>query len=60
MRSAKIGKLGVVILIGLTKRSIEGATCWAVIGGRFGLLKSHPCLFVLRMVWVALDRIPGL
>jgi hypothetical protein len=36
--TAKLGKLGVVVLVGLTERSIEGPTCWAVIGRRFGLL----------------------
>jgi hypothetical protein len=60
MRVAKLGKLGMVVLVGLSKRSIKGATCGAMIGGRFGLLKSHPCFIVLRMVGVALDRIPRL
>src|ERR1700730_9424119 len=47
MRSSKLGKLGVVVLIGQPKRSIQGAMCWTVIGLCFGLLKSHPWLVML-------------
>jgi hypothetical protein len=58
MRPAKLGKLGVVILVCLPQGSIKGATCWAVVGRRFGLLESDPCFVMLRVVRVALDGIP--
>src|SRR6266498_5311577 len=49
-----------IVLIGLSKRSIKGSTRGTVIGGCFGLLERYQRFVILRMVGMALDRIPRL
>jgi len=49
-----------IVLIGLSKRSIKSTTRGTVIGGCFGLLKCYQRFVILRKVGVSLDGIPRL